>query len=144
MIDKPVQFFFEKPLVLRDRIKLRRFIIAMFKKEKVPFKQLNYIFCSDDQLLVINRQFLDHDFLTDVITFPLSPDGEPVEAEIYISIDRVRDNADTLGVSFRHELHRVLFHGALHLCGYRDKTKREVAEIRAREDFYLEKYLVQK
>ncbi|MET0636363.1 MAG: rRNA maturation RNase YbeY [Chitinophagaceae bacterium] len=140
MIDKPVQFFFEKPYALKDRTKLRSFLISLFRKEKTPFKQLNYIFCSDEQLLTINRQFLNHDFLTDVITFPLSSKGQPVEAEIYISIDRVRDNAKTLDQPLSVELHRVIFHGALHLCGYRDKTKAQVLEIRAKEDQYLKAF----
>ncbi|RYY57612.1 MAG: rRNA maturation RNase YbeY [Chitinophagaceae bacterium] len=140
MIDNPIQFFFEKPYRLKDRIRLRKFIISIFRKEKVPFKQLNYIFCSDEELLIINRQYLNHDFLTDVITFPLSGRNEPVEAEIYISIDRVKDNAKTLGQTIGTELHRVIFHGALHLCGYRDKSKAEIKEIRSREDYYLKLY----
>src|SRR3954470_15508008 len=135
MIDKAVQFFFEKSFALPERIRLRQFIVSIFKKEKVAFEHLNYIFCSDEQLLTINQQFLQHDFLTDVITFPLSGKGAPVEAEVYISIDRVRDNARTLGQPVNHELHRVIFHGALHLCGYRDKSKADILEVRKREDF---------
>ncbi|RYY57321.1 MAG: rRNA maturation RNase YbeY [Chitinophagaceae bacterium] len=137
MNEKPVQFFFEKQFALSERTRLREFIVSIFRKEKVPFKHLNYIFCSDQALLDINRQFLQHDYETDVITFPMSEKNEPVEGEIYISIDRVRDNARTLGVPVKHELHRVIFHGALHLCGFRDKTKTQVTLIRAREDHYL-------
>ncbi len=140
MIDPSVRFFFEKTIRLTGRTHLKQFIAKLFKIEQVKLQQLNYIFCSDEALLKINQQFLRHDFLTDVITFPLSAEGEPVEGEIYISIDRVRENAESLGISQQVELRRVIFHGALHLCGYRDKKKDEIAEIRQREDFYLAKY----
>lgn len=112
--------------------------------EKKYLASLNYIFCTDKRLLEINRQYLKHDFYTDIITFPLSAPKMPVEAEIYISIDRVRENAKTLDVSFKTELHRVIFHGALHLCGYGDKTKGEKEKMRGKEDKYLQKYLKRK
>ena len=140
MISATVLFFFESAYPLKDRTSLKSFIASIFKREKVSLKQLNYIFCSDENLLVINRQFLNHDFLTDVITFPLSGKGQPVEAEVYISIDRVKDNAKTLAQPVVRELHRVIFHGALHLCGYKDKTKAEIKQIREREVFYLDLY----
>jgi rRNA maturation RNase YbeY len=89
--------------------------------------------------LEINQKYLEHDFYTDIITFDLSETGA-VRGEIYISIDRVRENARKLGVSFKSELHRVIFHGMLHLCGYNDKTKAEKEKIRAKEDQYLNKY----
>ena len=82
---------------------------------------------------------MKHDFYTDIITFDLS-ESEDIIAEIYISIDRVRDNAKALGISFKSEIHRVIFHGALHLCGFGDKTKGEKTEMREKEDFYLQKY----
>lgn len=82
---------------------------------------------------------MNHDFYTDIITFDLS-EAEDIIAEIYISIDRVRDNAKALRTSFKSEIHRVIFHGALHLCGFGDKTKGEKAEMREKEDFYLLKY----
>lgn len=140
MIQTSISFFFQTPYALKERTKLKSFITGIFRKEKVSFKHMNYIFCSDDQLLTINRQFLQHDFLTDVITFPLSSKGEPVEAEVYLSIDRIRDNAKTLSQPIVRELHRVMFHGALHLCGYKDKTSTQIKEIRAREDYYLDKF----
>ena len=141
MIEQPVLFFFEKPYPLKERTRLKAFIVKLFKKEQVPFKQLNYIFCSDEELLTINRQFLEHDFLTDVITFPLSGKTEPVEGEVYISIDRVKDNARDLGVTVPVELLRVIFHGALHLCGYKDKTSKQIREIRSREEYYMKLFL---
>jgi rRNA maturation RNase YbeY len=88
----------------------------------------------------MNKDFLQHDYYTDIITFGLSEKGAPVEAEIYISIDRVKDNARSLSESFKDEICRVIFHGALHLCGYQDKKKSEIALMRAKEDQYLRLY----
>ncbi len=102
---------------------------------------VNYIFCSDEKLLQVNRDFLQHDYYTDIITFELSGKNRPVEAEIYISVDRVRDNAKTHGTSVKEELHRVIFHGALHLCGYKDKTKSQARVMREMEEKYLKLYL---
>lgn len=132
-----VHFYFEqKGFNLENRNQLKRFIESIFAKEKKRLSHINYIFCSDKRLLEINRQFLNHDFYTDIITFDLS-EGRSTEAEIYISIDRVRENAKNLGYSFKSELHRVIFHGALHLCGYGDKTKKEKEKMRKKEDLYL-------
>ena len=128
---------------LQSRTKLKKFIELIFKKEGRPLLSINYIFCTDKALLEINKQFLKHDFYTDIITFDLSESDE-IAAEIYISVDRVRDNASLLGVSFKSELHRVIFQGALHLCGYSDKTKDQKAEMRGKEDFYLLSYLKKK
>jgi rRNA maturation RNase YbeY len=86
----------------------------------------------------MNRDFLQHDYYTDIITFGLSEKNQPIEAEIYISIDRVKDNALSLGVAYKEEMLRVIFHGALHLCGYKDKTKSEISAMRAKEDQYLQ------
>ena len=136
-----VFFFFEhKKFSLEKRTVLKDFIESLFKREKKKLSSINYVFCSDKKLLEINRQFLSHDFYTDIITFDLS-ESDSTQAEIYISIDRVKDNAKSFGTSFKSELHRVIFHGALHLCGYRDKTNKERKEMRAKEIFYLSKYL---
>jgi rRNA maturation RNase YbeY len=85
---------------------------------------------------------LKHDFYTDVITFDLSSSKNQIEGEVYLSIDRIRSNAKQLGVSFKEELHRVIFHGALHLCGYKDKKKEEVIVMRSKENEYLKRYLI--
>ena len=136
-----VRFFIEhKKFSLEKRAELKAFIESLFKREKKKLSSINYIFCSDKRLLEINRQFLNHDFYTDIITFDLS-ESDSTQAEIYISVDRVKDNAKSLGTSFKSELHRVIFHGALHLCGYRDKTNKERKEMRVKESFYLSKYL---
>jgi len=108
-------------------------------KEGKDITDLQYVFCSDDTLLAMNIQFLNHRTLTDILTFDYAAKDSPekVSGEIYISIDRVRDNAKTFGVSVQQELSRVLIHGLLHLCGYRDKTTAEKKEMRSKEDHYL-------
>lgn len=112
----------------------------LFRLEKKRLENLNVIFCTDDALLAINREFLNHDFYTDIITFPLSSKGQAVEAELYISVDRVRENAKKQDTRFSTELHRVLFHGCLHLTGYNDKSSQQIKKIREREDYYLRLY----
>src|SRR6186713_555596 len=116
-------FFHDRSTTLKDRKKLKNFIGDLFAKEKKELNSVSYIFCSDKYLLEINNRFLKHDFYTDVITFDLSSAKEGTEGEVYLSIDRIKDNAKKIGVPFNEELHRVFFHGALHLCGYNDKTK---------------------
>jgi probable rRNA maturation factor len=104
-------------------------------QEKKELGAVSYIFCSDDYLHQMNIEYLNHDTLTDVITFPYNND--PIEGDIFISIDRVKDNALDLNIPFENELHRVMIHGILHLCGYRDETDEEESEMRQREDQYL-------
>jgi rRNA maturation RNase YbeY len=136
-----VCFFFQgvKPS-LTNRTELKRYIQSIFKKEGKKLDSIHYIFCTDKALLEINRQFLSHDFYTDIITFNLS-ESKVIQAEIYISTDRVKDNAFQLGVSLKSELCRVIFHGVLHLCGYKDKSKEQKVEMRGKEEFYLAGYL---
>ena len=135
-----VFFFFEKnAITLQNRAPLKKYIETIFRKEKKQLASLNYIFCSDKRLLEINRQFLKHDFYTDIISFELSA-SKFTEGEVYISIDRVKENARLLEVSIKSELCRVIFHGALHLCGYGDKSKTEQLIMREKEDFYLNLY----
>jgi probable rRNA maturation factor len=137
-----VRFHFpDKGLRLSDRSRLKIFIADLFKKERKRLAELNYIFCSDAYLLDVNRQFLGHDYYTDIITFDLSEPGQPINAEIYISVDRVRENAGLFGGSLKYELHRVIFHGALHLCGFGDKKAQERVKMRKKEDKYLDLYL---
>lgn len=127
----------DRPIPLRERTRIKTFVGSIFKKEKTKLTSVNYIFCSDAYLLQINKDFLNHDYYTDIITFGLSEPGQPVEAEVYISIDRVRDNALQHNQPFTRELKRVVFHGALHLCGYRDKKKSEITLMREKEEQYL-------
>ena len=133
----------DSALTLTSKTELKAFIETLFKKEKTPLAAINYIFCSDKYLLSINQQFLNHDYYTDIITFGLHDKGTPVVAEVYISTDRVKENAATHGVTYTNEMLRVLFHGALHLCGYKDKRKSDVLTMRAKEDAYLKRYTKQ-
>lgn len=109
------------------------------QKEKATLTALDYIFCSDDFLLKINREYLQHDTLTDVITFNYGEEGNltDIEAEVYISTERVRENAQAFKTNFETELHRVMVHGALHLFGYSDKTASKKSIMRGKEDAYL-------
>jgi rRNA maturation RNase YbeY len=126
---------------LKNTVDLKLFIESIFRKEKRGLSSINYIFCSDKTILEINKKYLNHDFYTDVITFSLSPNNKPITAEVYISVERVRDNAKKLGVSIKSELHRVLFHAALHLCGYNDKKKKDIEIMRKKENMLLNQYL---
>lgn len=136
-----VQFFFlQQRFTLTKRTKLKQFISQIFKQHKRQLEALTYVFCSDEYLLNINREHLQHDYYTDIITFDLSDTQQKINGEIYISIDRVRDNAKLLNVSFKEELHRVVFHGALHLCGYKDKKPVQAKEMRNAENSCLKKY----
>ncbi len=113
-------------------------VLAIAQSEGKELGAINYIFCSDDFLLEVNKEHLNHDFYTDIITFPLQDD--PIVSDIFISIDRVRDNAQTLDVAFDKELQRVMAHGILHLCGYGDKTDEEATIMRQKEDGCLGMY----
>lgn len=126
---------------IRDRKHLKEFLRRIFKTEGKRLISLQYVLCSDDYLLKINRIYLHHDFYTDIVTFDLGDPSKGVEGEVYISIDRIRENAQKFKVSLKSELHRVIFHGALHLCGYKDKLKRDQIEMRAEENRLLEEYL---
>jgi probable rRNA maturation factor len=139
-INAKIQFHILQPVSLKERARLKLFIIALFRREKKALAELSFIFCSDPYLLEINRQFLQHDFYTDIITFPLSDPGQPISGEIYISVDRVRENAAAFGSSLKKELLRVIFHGALHLCGYKDKSSKDEKLMRKMEEKYLALY----
>lgn len=125
---------------LQERQKLKSFLKSRFNLVGVALNELNYVFCSDAYLLEINQQFLHHDTLTDIITFPLNEPGEPIQGEIYISVDRIRDNASIFNTSASQELLRVVFHGALHLLGYKDKTSKEQQVMKQQEDLWLQAY----
>jgi probable rRNA maturation factor len=143
LVKTKVHFFsFDDRVRIKNATNLKKFIEAIFKKEKQKLHSINYIFCSDKTLLKINKMYLNHDFFTDVITFELSKKNEPITAEVYISIERVRDNARKMGVSMKSELHRVLFHAVLHLCGYNDKRKKDIELMRKKEDMLLHRYFI--
>lgn len=125
----------------QNKLKLKAQLISLFKKEKTSLQYLNYVFCTDEYLLQINKDYLNHNYYTDIITFNLANINEPIQGDIYISIDRVKDNALIHKTSFKEELHRVIFHGSLHLCGYKDKFKNDIIEMRKAEEKYLKQYL---
>ncbi|WP_149241274.1 rRNA maturation RNase YbeY [Dyadobacter sp. 32] len=121
-------------------LKTSKWIKSISQSEGYKIGSLNYIFCSDDYLLEINRQYLQHDYYTDIITFDNSEDEGILEGDIYVSVDRVKENAQNLGIAFDLELRRVLIHGLLHLIGFGDSTEDLKVEMRAKEDACLLQY----
>jgi probable rRNA maturation factor len=117
--------------------KTSAWIQAAVKKEKHKLTELNFIFCSDKELLKINQEYLNHDTYTDIITFDNSDGSGRIEGDIFISIERVTDNANKLKTKFQDELNRVMIHGVLHLLGFSDKTDANKKEMRKKEDVYL-------
>ena len=139
-----IQFnYADRKLAITGKTAIKAFLVTLFKKEKKSLESIDYIFCSDEHLLQINRDFLQHDYYTDIITFDLSNPGTGVISEVYISVDRVKDNAVIHGSSFKKEMLRVLFHGALHLCGYKDKKPKDITIMREKEDYYIKAYMRQ-
>lgn len=130
-----IQFFQEniefKP---KNALKLKKWIKSIVEIEKQKIIDLNFIFCNDEYLHQINVEYLDHDTYTDIITFDNSEEKGKIESDIFISIERVKENADKLKITFEQELHRVMIHGVLHLLGYKDKTKADKQTMRAKED----------
>jgi len=122
---------------LKDKLFIKSFLARVFAEEGVVFKSISYVFCTDEYLLKLNQEYLNHDTLTDILTFTLSNSSLPVVSEIYISIERVKENAEKLKLPFITELYRVMIHGLLHLCGHTDQTKSEKAVMRKKEDYYL-------
>jgi len=119
---------------------ISEWLLSVIRDEGYLTGELNYIFCSDTSLLAYNQQFLQHDTLTDVITFDYCTGSGPqkrISGDIFISIDRIRENAQSLQLGFVEELTRIMVHGLLHLCGYKDKTKAAKREMTQKEDFYL-------
>lgn len=123
-----------------SKLQLKRFAKELVNDENKVLKDLSFVFTDDDYLLEVNKQYLDHDYYTDVITFDYSV-FPLVSGDVMISLDRVKDNADSLGLNFELEFYRVVFHGLLHLCGYKDKQKEDVALMRSKEDFYINKFV---
>jgi rRNA maturation RNase YbeY len=124
---------------LKNKNKVKAWIKATITAEGYRLNELNYIFCSDSYLLNINQQYLDHDTYTDIITFDNSENDGVIEGDIFISIDRIRENAAKFDTGESNELHRVMIHGALHLLGYKDKTPANKRQMTAKEDEYLSK-----
>lgn len=138
---KDISFFTEDiEFTLKDKAKIRNWIGETTKAE--GFKrlgELSFVFCSDAYLLEINKQYLNHDTYTDIVTFDSSEQEDVISGDIFISIERIRENAEKFGVTERDELHRVIIHGVLHLCGYYDKKKEDKELMTYKENEYLEK-----
>ena len=131
----------DSKVTLANRVALKSFIEKRVKKEGFSIETLTYVFCSDKYLLKMNKDFLSHNYYTDIISFDLSETPGNLIGEVYISVDRVKDNAKTHGTTLKEELHRVIFHGALHFCGYKDKKPADTIKMRQMEDRWLKAYL---
>ena len=133
-----IRFFNEdNPYKLPRKQATRQWLKQQAEREGYAVGDLNYIFCSDEYVLQVNRDYLEHDYYTDIITFDQSEEEGKIEGDIFVSVDRVTDNATQLGIPAEQEMRRVLAHGLLHLCGYGDKTDEEEAQMRAKEEEWL-------
>ncbi len=124
---------------LNNQELLKSWVLGAFREKKITVQEINYIFCSDIYLLKMNKQFLNHNYFTDIITFDNSTEKGRVEADIFISYHSVLANAKKFKSAFRDELHRVMIHGALHIMGYDDKSVRKEKEMRIAEEYWLKK-----
>lgn len=131
-----ISFNYETEFQLQNERTLSEWISSAITKEGFNEGEINYIFCDDAYLLDLNIQFLDHDTLTDIISFDYTL-GRQINGDIYISVERVRENAEDYEASFENELSRVLIHGILHYCGYKDKTVSDEANMREKENYYI-------
>lgn len=132
-----IEFFFEdvQAVQIHEKILLLH-LNSLIKNELKEIGDLTVIFCSDKYLLEMNKEYLDHDYYTDIITFDYV-EGETISGDLFISMDRVKENAGKFGISTLKELYRVVFHGTLHLVGYNDKTDEEQKVMREKENYYL-------
>lgn len=133
-----IHFFSEEiPFQLKQKNNRKKWLKEIAQGEKFIIQDLNYIFCSDEYLHQINVEYLDHDTYTDIITFDNSEEENELEGDIFISIDRVKENASKHGASIEEELSRVISHGLYHLIGYKDKKKSEAELMRSKEEFAI-------
>lgn len=128
-----IYFNYETDFELGDEQRYTDWIGRIIASEGKSEGEISYIFCDDEYLLKINQEYLEHDYYTDIISFDYSI-GNQINGDVFISIERVKDNANEFGVPFKDELHRVMAHGILHYCGYKDKTDEEAVIMRAKED----------
>ena len=138
-----IHFFSEEiPYTLKEKLNRKRWLTKIATNAGFKIKELNYVFCSDEYLYQMNRDYLKHDTYTDIITFDNSEKKDDIEGDIFISIDRVRENAKTLAQEVETEINRVLAHGLLHLMGYKDKTQEEAALMRLKEEESIKLYVL--
>jgi probable rRNA maturation factor len=131
-----LNFFFEETDKFRKPVNLKARLQQIIEKEDKMLGEINIVFCSDDYLLKINKEYLKHDYYTDIITFDYS-EQTILSGEIFISVDRVKENATTYKIPFMNELIRVMIHGILHLAGYDDKNNKAKKQMTEKEDFYM-------
>ncbi|GAA4942042.1 rRNA maturation RNase YbeY [Algibacter agarivorans] len=131
-----INFNYETDFKLESEEQISKWITDAIASEEYKLEEINYVFCDDDYLHKLNVEFLKHDTLTDIISFDYSV-GKIIQGDIFISVERVADNAKDFGVSIEEELYRVMIHGVLHYCGYKDKTDDDAKEMRAKENHYL-------
>lgn len=131
-----IQFFFENIDEITLNPGLSKWLESLILSEHKKIGDINYIFCDDEYLLKVNRDYLQHDYYTDIISFDYVK-GKTISGDIFVSLPRVSENAESMSKDFISELQRVLAHGVLHLCGYKDKTDEEITEMRNKEDFYI-------
>jgi len=131
-----ISFNYETDFKLNSEEKISKWIVDTILSEDYKLEEINYVFCDDEYLHKLNLEFLNHDTLTDIISFDNSV-GKIIQGDIFISVERVADNAKDFGVSFENELQRVMIHGVLHYCGYKDKTGEEATLMREKENHYL-------
>ena len=137
-----ISFNYENDFELSNEEQLSNWISRVIASEEKKEGEINYIFCDDDYLLNLNEQYLNHDTLTDIISFDYSM-GNEIHGDIFISTERVKDNATDFKVSFEEELMRVMVHGVLHYCGYKDKTEEDEALMRSKEDEKIKMFHVE-
>lgn len=133
-----INFNFETDFQLQNNEELSKWIGDTIKEEECKEGEINYVFCDDRYLHKLNVEFLQHDTLTDIISFDYSV-GKELHGDVFISIERIKENSNELGIDFNTELHRVMIHGILHYCGYKDKEEEDKSQMRLKEDFYLSK-----
>ena len=137
-----INFFSEKKTFeVSQKDKLRLLLKEVCKQENAQLSFINCVFCSDEYLLQINKKHLKHNFLTDIITFDFSEKKDQIEGDLYISVDRVKENAKKYGDTFKTETIRVVLHGPLHLIGYKDKSEKEKKRMRVLENKYVSLYM---
>jgi rRNA maturation RNase YbeY len=140
--ESKINFYSENEFILEETDRVAKWIEQVIASENKKLEEINYIFCDDEYLLKLNVEFLDHDTYTDIITFNNNV-GNILEGDIFISTERVKENAETFGVIFEDELRRVLSHGILHLCGYNDKTEEDSLVMREKEEEKMQLFHVE-
>lgn len=131
-----INFNYETDFLLENEVEISSWILKVISEEGYKIDEVNYVFCNDEYLHKLNVEFLNHDTLTDIISFDYSV-GKKIQGDIFISVERVKENANDFKVSFEEELYRVIIHGILHYCGYKDKSEEDAQTMRDKENHYL-------